>query len=104
MSPPSTFSRKNLGLLLIVSLLSGAGIAAEPVEPIAGEGERRRREPVDPAPPPPLGPDHARRLERLEVARRRRPGMGEDAGDRAGAHLASGEVEADQDPPPRRMG
>jgi hypothetical protein len=29
--------------------------------------------------------------------------VGEQAGNRAGAHVAAGEVEADQDPPSRRV-
>src|SRR6476469_2722669 len=101
MSPTSTFSRKSLAWLLIFSLLSGTGVAPEPV---AGEGERLRLQPVDAAAPAPLGADDPGGFEQLQVPRRRRPGMGEEARDRAGAHLPALEIEADQDPPPRRMG
>src|SRR5689334_15875166 len=104
MSPTSTFSRNRRGVsLVIVKLLCGDGVAAEPVQPVAGESEAGAGEPVVAAAPAALVADQAGGFERLQVAGGGRPGMGEQAGDRAGAQLAAGEMERDQDSPPRRM-
>src|SRR4051812_11669601 len=96
-------SRNRLGPSVMVIFLRGYGVAPEPAEPVAREQEFACVEPIDPRPPLPLMAEDPRRLEQLQVAGRGRPGMAEQPGDLARAHRAAGEIEADQDPPPRRM-
>src|SRR3569833_159454 len=100
MSPTSMFSRNNLILLL----LGGDGIAAEPGEPVAGERDPLRPERVEPRTPLAAMLDQPGGLELLEMPSRRRPGMAEQPGDLAGGQCSAGEVQADQDPAPRRVG
>jgi len=48
--------------------------------------------------------DDAGGLEDLEMARGGRPGVAEETGDLAGAHLAPGEIQTDQDSAARGVG
>ena len=80
------------------------GIAIEPVEPVASERETLRFEMIEPRSPLPFVAHQPCFFELLKVPRRRRPGMGEQPGDLARRHRAAGEIEADQDAPPRRVG
>src|SRR5205085_4564392 len=75
-----------------------------PDQPVTGKREAGPVEPVEAGAPAALVADQAGGFERLQVAGGGRPGMGEQAGNRAGAQLAAGEMQRDQDPPPRRMG
>lgn len=92
-----------MSLVMVGKLLCCDGVAAEPVQPVPSEREALALQPVEAGAAAAFVTDQARRLEGLEVAGGGRPGMGEQAGNRARAHLAPGEVERDQDPPPRRM-
>src|SRR5690348_11502133 len=105
MSPTSTLIRNRRGVsLVILELLGSDWVALEPAEPVAGKREPGLVERVDAGAAAARVAHQAGGLERLEVARGGRPGMGEQAGDAPRAQLAAGEVEADQDAAPRRMG
>jgi hypothetical protein len=93
-----------VSLVIVKELLCSYGIALEPAEPVAGECEPGLVERVDSGPAAALVAQDSGGLQRLKVSGRRRPGMGEQGGYRAGAHLAAGEIEADQDPAPGGVG
>src|ERR1700710_2209998 len=105
MSPTSRLSRNRRGVSLVIlaDLLCGNGIALEPAEPVAGQREPGLVERVDAGASAALVAQDAGALQRLQMPGRGRPGMGEQAGDRAGAHLAAREVETDQNAPPGGM-
>jgi hypothetical protein len=92
-----------VSLIILDNLPCGDWIALEPAKPIARERQAGLGECIDAGSPAAFVAHYAGRFERLEVPRRGRPGMGEQAGNRAGAHLAAGEIEADQDAPPGRV-
>jgi hypothetical protein len=88
----------------MVDLLCGNRIPAEPVEPIARQCDAAVIQLIEAQTSAPLHANQPGAFEQLKMARRRRPGVGEQTCDGAGAHFAIREVQADQNSAPRRMG